>query len=120
VGLLAEPIAFAAIGVVVIVIVGAIDPHPGAVPKDPVTAMVVEVVSVIVIALGISTIAVAVIVAVPILRLSIDVMIVARSAPIEIAVRVSGAAIDVATAIIDAATAIVGERVHAAAARTAA
>src|SRR6478735_3250844 len=89
----AKPPAIAAIGVVV----GAIDPDPHAIPEDPVTEAVMVVV--VIVALGKATIAVAV-VTVTVEGLGVSTTHVAlRARAIEIAVRVSGAAIH-ATAIV--------------------
>jgi hypothetical protein len=59
--LLTQPIAIVAIGVVVIIVVGAIDPDPHAIPKDPV-AMTIAMM--IVVAISIERLASATMVAI--------------------------------------------------------
>src|SRR6478672_3639812 len=97
----AKPPAIAAIGVVV----GAIDPDPHAIPEDPVTEAVMIVV--VIVALGKATIAVAVVtITVAAEGLGVSTTHVAlRARAIEIAVRVSGAAIHTAAIVASAAPA---------------
>ena len=104
VGLLAEPVAIAAIGVVVIVVVGTVNPHPRTVAEDPMTIVVVVVVVVVVVA---ATLCIATVIAMVAVRVAATIAAIvtagAGGRAIEIAAGVS------ALPAIVAAAATIGE-----------
>ena len=107
---LAKPGAVVAVGVVV----GTVDPDPDAVPEDPMTAMVVEVVAVVAVALGKATMIGPVTVAVVMAAVAIEGLGIATT---DIASR--SRAIDIAAGVrpgttVDVARTVVGERARAA------